>query len=76
MNDAKHERKSINLTLPADELAQLLAMLVGMEQYYELQAEEDGMDPANSRSAKALAIATADKIMEALVEQLTPEEVD
>ena len=69
-------RKPIIITLPADEAAQLCAMLVGMEQYYEHQAEKDGMDPADARGAKALAIAIADRIMAAMVDQLTPEEVD
>ncbi len=49
-------RKPITFILPADEAAQLCAMLIGMERYYELQAEEDGMDPIDTRTAKALAI--------------------
>ena len=34
------------------------------------------MNPTEARGAKALAITIAEKIMEAMVEQLTPEEVD
>lgn len=65
-------RKSITLTLPADEMLHLAALLEGVRVYTEAKSPRDSEDLQMS----AIASAVWDKIRTALTDQLTQEEID